>query len=178
MDGPVESVCIVGEADPALSAAANTPEAAGPAGSGPIPSGAENLAGIHYRRVIAAWPIASHDESSTDGSNQVLSRHAGNIEVLHISAATRRTSEGHSREQSTQQGTVLAEEPILLRICGEGCASLDRASEIGIQLSQVIGKPFIVILHLSPSVLRLSTIDTYPCDTHGDKNKERTTCGS
>ncbi len=67
-----------------------------------------------------------------------------------VSASTRCAGEGHAREQCTQERAVLAEEPILLRIRGEGCPSLDRASQIGIELSQVIGKSLIVILHFAP----------------------------
>lgn len=83
-----------------------------------------------------------------------------------VSTATRCTGEGHGCKQSSQQGTFLAEEPILLRISGEGCASLDGASEIGIQLSQVFGKSLVVILHVVPPSFAFRPIDTYPSSSY------------
>lgn len=63
---------------------------------------------------------------------------------------------------------------MLVRIGGEGCAPLDRTSEIGIELGQVIGKSLIVILHLSPSVFRLRAIAPIPLTALRQEQKQNT----
>ena len=98
--------------------------------------------------MAAGWPVTTDKQAPADRGHDILPRGPGSIDVRHGSAAPWSAREGQAGNETTPQSSVLTEEAVSFCWRGGGVLPLDGASEISVELSQVISKASVVVLHV------------------------------